>query len=51
MKEYRPRLTEEEYQVIQNYRKGIETTATDFDLNLKDVKHGWLKSKNASVFF
>jgi hypothetical protein len=50
MGEIRPRLTEEEYGIIQQFR-GIKTVSSDSDLNSHDVKHGWIKSKNASLFF
>ena len=48
--EYRPRLNEEEYNLIQTFR-GIKDSADTFDLDHKTVKQGWFKSKTASLFF
>jgi len=46
----RIRLNQEEYDLIQEFR-GIQDTAEEMQLDVRDVKHGWLKSKTASVFF
>jgi len=46
----RIRLKQDEYDLIIEFR-GIKDTANELDLDHKDVKHGWLKSKTASVFF
>jgi len=48
--QHRPRLNDEEYKLIQEYR-GIIEASEEMQLNVKDVKHGWLKNKHASVFF
>jgi len=50
MTKHRPRLNEEEYKLIQEFR-GIQRNAESVDLNHKDVKQGWLKTKTASLFF
>ena len=47
---YRPRLSEEEYNLIKEYR-GIQNAAENSGLNVKDLKHGWLKTDKASLFF
>lgn len=46
----RKRLTKEEADLIDQYR-GIQLEAEKSGLNPEDVKHGWLKSDNASLFF
>lgn len=48
--EYRPRLNESEYNLIREYR-GILNASEKSGVNLKNVKHGWLKSNNHSLFF
>ncbi len=48
--EIRPRLTPDEFEVVQQYR-AIKRECDDQDIDLKTVKHGWLKSKNTSLFF
>ena len=47
---YRPRLTPDEFEVVQQYR-AIKRECDEQDIDLKTVKHGWLKSKNTSLFF
>jgi len=46
----RIRVTNEELELINNCRR-IENEAIDKGLNPETVKHGWLKDKNASLFF
>lgn len=48
--EHRPRLTPQEYEVIQHFR-GILNASQEADVNIEDLKHGWLKTENASLFF
>jgi hypothetical protein len=50
MNKKRPRLSEDEYEIIKAYR-GITNASDGVDLDHHDVKHGWLKSKTASLFF
>lgn len=50
MKQTRYRLKPDEVDIIDQYR-AIKREANDLGLNDKDVKHGWLKSKQASLFF
>ena len=45
--DFRPRLTEEEYNII----KGIRKACKDGDLDVSDVKHGWIKNNKSSLFF
>jgi hypothetical protein len=47
---HRLRLSDDEFDLIEKYR-GIRDTAIDSDVNLKDLKHGWIKTDKASVFF
>lgn len=49
-KTIRPRLTPDEMKVVEEYR-GIRKACIENEVDLRDVKHGWLKSKNASLFF
>lgn len=49
-KEYRPRLTEDEYESIRKYR-GIKDAADSAGIETKDVTHGWLKTQTASLSF
>jgi hypothetical protein len=51
-KKYAPRirLTQDEAEVISQYR-AIKNASDEIGVNDKDVKHGWLKSKDASLFF
>ena len=44
------RLHDDEVEIISEYRR-IFNEAKDAGLNPKDVKHGWIKSKEASLFF
>lgn len=46
----RPRCTDDEYSVLMEYR-AIKKAADEIGVNDKDVKHGWLKTKTASMFF
>ncbi len=48
--QYRPRLTEEENNVINEYRR-IKEEANESGLNDQDIKHGWIKTDKASLFF
>jgi len=46
----RMRLKIDEVEVIQNYRR-IQEEADKSGINIEDVKHGWVKSKDSSLFF
>lgn len=46
----RLRLKEDEYELIKEYR-GIKNAANESNVDIKDVKHGWLKTKTTSLFF
>jgi len=46
----RKNITDEELELINNLRR-IEDEAISQGLNPKDVKHGWLKTKESSLFF
>ena len=46
----RYRLSEDEANIIQEYRR-IKQEAKREGINPNDVKHGWIKSKKASLFF
>jgi hypothetical protein len=50
MAKIRPRITSEEYEIVQQYR-AIKEESNEMGIDHQDVKHGWLKSKNASLFF
>lgn len=50
MKQFRYRLKQDEADIVNQYR-AIKKEANDLGLNDKDVKHGWIKSKTASLFF
>ena len=50
MSKFRPRITREEFEIVSQYR-AIKNEANDMGLDDGDVKHGWLKSKTASLFF
>jgi hypothetical protein len=43
-------LTENEVEIVNNFRR-IENEAIEAGVNPKDVKHGWLKTDNSSLFF
>ena len=43
----RPNITEEEFELI----KGIRQAGEEHGVGLKNMDHGWLKSKNTSVHF
>jgi len=49
-KQTRFRLQEDEIEILNSYR-AIKLESNGLGLDDKDVKHGWLKSKNASLFF
>lgn len=49
-KQFRYRLSPEEADVVNQFR-AIKKESNAMGLNDADVKHGWLKSKNASLFF
>ena len=46
----RPRLKQDEVDLINEYR-GVKEAAKEAGINIKDVKHGWLKTKESSLFF
>ena len=50
MSKFRPRITREEFEIVSQYR-AIKNEANDLGLDDGDVKHGWIKSKTASLFF
>lgn len=50
MKIPRIRLKQDEFEIIEQYR-AIKQESNQMGLNDADVKHGWLKSKKASLFF
>ena len=50
MKIPRIRLKQDEFEIIEQYR-AIKQESNGMGLNDADVKHGWLKSKKASLFF
>lgn len=50
MSKFRPRITSDEFDVIKQYR-AIKKEANSLGLDEKDVKHGWIKSKEASLYF
>lgn len=50
MKQFRYRLSVEEAEVVNQYR-AIKKESNELGLNDSDVKHGWIKSKKASLFF
>ena len=45
----RLRLKEDELKMINDYR-GLKEAAENQNVNIDDVKHGWMKSKNDSLF-
>lgn len=49
-KQTRFRLQEDEIEILESYR-AIKIESNGMGLDDADVKHGWLKSKNASLFF
>lgn len=49
-KQTRFRLQEDEIEILNSYR-AIKLESNGLGLDDKDVKHGWLKSKQASLFF
>ena len=49
-KEFRYRLKPDEAEIVNQYR-AIKREANSLGLDDKDVKHGWLKTKDASLFF
>jgi hypothetical protein len=44
------RLKQDEIEILMQYR-GIKTATDEAGVDEKDVKHGWLKTKEASLFF
>ena len=50
MSKFRPRITREEFDIVSQYR-AIKRESNILGLDDADVKHGWLKSKTASLFF
>jgi hypothetical protein len=50
MDKMRPRITEEEFEIVNQYR-AIKKASDEIGINEKDVKHGWLKTKATSLFF
>ena len=50
MSKFRPRITREEFEIVSQYR-AIKNEANELGLDDSDVKHGWIKSKTASLFF
>jgi hypothetical protein len=50
MKQTRYRLKSDEVEIIEQYR-AIKQEANSLGLDDKDVKHGWIKNKSASLFF
>lgn len=49
-KEARLRLTEDEVEVVQHYQK-LKDAAIESGVKIDDVKHGWLKTDDTSLFF
>ena len=50
MSNNRIRLKPDELEIIKQYR-GIKNATDEADVNDEDVKHGWLKTDKASLFF
>ncbi len=50
MRNQRYRLKPDEIEVLMEYR-GIKDATDSVDLDDKDVKHGWIKTRQASLFF
>jgi hypothetical protein len=44
------RLKQDEIEILMQYR-GIKNATDEAEVDDKDVKHGWLKTKQASLFF
>ena len=44
------RLKKDEIEILMQYR-GIKNATDEAGVDDKDVKHGWLKTKEASLFF
>ena len=44
------RLSEDEANVIKQYRR-LKDEAEEAGLDINDIKHGWVKSQNSSLFF
>jgi hypothetical protein len=49
-KDNRIRLNSDELEIIKQYR-GIKNATDSADVNDEDIKHGWLKTDKASLFF
>jgi len=45
----RPTITQDEYDALNKYRR-IKKEAEDHDIDVKDIKHAWIKSEEASIF-
>ena len=50
MSNNRYRLSPDEQKILFEYR-GIKESSKAAGVDVKDVKHGWLKTKKASLFF
>jgi hypothetical protein len=50
MGNFRPRISHDEFEVVKQFR-AIKRESNNLGLDDKDVKHGWLKTKDASLFF
>ena len=48
--QHRPRLNDEEFEIIQNFRR-IKEESEIQGIPINDIKHGWVKSKDSSLFF
>lgn len=46
-KKIRPRITQEEYEII----RGIREQCNDHNINIQNVRGGWLKNKQSSLHF
>ena len=44
------RLKQDEIEILMQYR-GIKEATNEAGVDDKDIKHGWLKTKQASLFF
>ena len=50
MRDNRYRLKDDEIEILEQYR-GAKDAAEEMQVDFDDVKHGWLKSDHASLFF
>ena len=46
----RYRLTPDEAEILFRYR-GLKAASEEAGVDIESVKHGWLKTKQASLFF